>query len=356
MRIVFTVDSMGNGGAEKVVALLSNQFVIDGHDVYIICTGVNKSASFYEINDQIKMFFLEQNTTLFKMFLKVKQMKKIIKNINPHVVISFLPHVNVYTYFALKNTKIPFIVSERNNPKTDPKGFLLRKAKEYVFKKSNLCIFQTQSSKDYYKKIKEHKKVVIHNPFVDNMPDKYIYQRKKTIISVGRLTKQKNLFFLIDCFQKILLNHSDYVLQIYGNGPLKEDLERYVANRNLEENIVFKGVDPDWAKKEKNATAFVLSSIYEGMPNALAEAMFSGIPSISSDCEIGGPRELIENEVNGLLYKTNDVDEVVKCLNAIISDPTLGQKFYDNNKKIVSNYSLKHVTNEWYSAIERILK
>lgn len=291
MKIVFVCDTLGAGGAERVISTLSNEFVDRGHEVSIILMANTNLQPFYELNERVNVIRLIKKIGKKVGFIKKTQLlRKRIKEISPNIVISFLSYVCIYTWLALKNTKIPYIVSERNDPnqRASFKQFLLNKS----FKSASGCVFQTFDASEWYKKIIRNKYAIIYNPvnltFIPNKVD----NRKEEILYVGRFSEQKNVLMLLEAFKSFKENHRQYSLSLYGNGPLKSEIESYIKLNGLQGSVSLKPNSNDWQQKEYTSKLFVLPSKFEGMPNVLSEALCLGIPSVSTNCSIGGPKEL----------------------------------------------------------------
>ena len=351
-RLIFVCDTMNAGGAERVISTLSNEMAKRDIIVTIIGVGDRKEPkSFYGLKGCVRYINFCNKGKRINSFKRVFLLRKTIKNIYPDVVISFLPNANIYTWVALIGTNIPHIVSERNNPYLDPKGFIRRFLKTCSFEAANGAVFQTQDAMSYYSNSINEKGSIIKNPiFINPNCEKESSARCKVVLAVGRLTKQKNYKCLIDAFK--IFNrkkNNEYILKIYGNGPLESQLKDYCASLNISKHVVFAGNDQNWQSKEKNDAMFVLSSDYEGMPNSLAEAMALGIPSISTDCPTGGSRELIQHGVNGFLVRVNDPKDLVDKM-LMINDKN-SNMFSTNNSNMVNEYSSDNITTLWINYI-----
>ena len=335
-NIVFTCDSMSSGGAERVLSILVNEFARQGINVNIIGVSSDNTESFYKLDDNVKYLTLrKEGEKKINPIKRVFKLRKLIKSLKPDIVISFLPHVNVYTFYALFGTGIPYIVSERNDPNRDPKNKLLRLLKRFAFSNANGLVFQTTDAQKYFGKKIAKRSVVINNPLelrysVDTLPT----IRNKTILSVGRLTEQKNYKCLLDAFSEFRKQHSDYNLRIYGEGPLKEELTDYAISLGLTSSVQFMGASSNWQELEYNDAMYILSSDYEGMPNSLIEAMALGIPCISSDCQIGGPKDLIQDGYNGYLFETGNSKDLLNKMNELANNR-------DINNMVSKNLLLK---------------
>ena len=194
---------------------------------------------------------------------------------------------------ALKGSKAKIIVSERNDPRNFQGKTITKLVSRYLMSKADGFVFQTNDACDFYKKYKD-RSVVIPNPVADvpvileRLPNE---QRDKVIVTAGRLVPQKNHEMLIKAFGKIAYRFPEYKLIIYGEGELKEKLQLLSRDLSMGDRVVFPGSVNDLHEKIKNAELFVLSSDFEGMPNALMEAMAMGITCISTDY-CGGPRDI----------------------------------------------------------------
>lgn len=343
-KIVFTCDGMESGGAERVISVLSNEFVKQDYQVTIIGVSTLNTSSFYHIDERVSYITLHYGSKKKIGSLKrILLLRKQFKTLKPDIIISFLPHVNIYTYYASLGLKIPIIVSERNNPKTNPKGFFRRRLKKLAFDAANGVVFQTNEAKWCYKKSIRDKSTVIYNPInekvLEILPSN---KHKKVVLSAGRLVEQKNFKCLIDAFTMFSKNHTDYCLKIYGSGPLLNELQNYASNNGLVKKVFFESANEDWLKIEKDSSMFILSSDYEGMPNALVEAMSVGIPCISTDCPIGGPREIIDDGINGYLVKTNNPEAIANKMEELLIKPLV----YDI-KEFVTKFDVKNIVSLW---------
>lgn len=163
------------------------------------------------------------------------------------------------------------------------------------------CVFQTSDAQKWFPKRLQKKSRIIYNAVKEEF-----YQVDRTpvrgeIVTCGRLTEQKNHRLLIDAFAEVQKIYPFATLKIYGEGALREKLQNQIESLNLNEKVFLMGATNDVAKALQTADLFVLSSDYEGMPNALMEAMAAGVPCISTDCPCGGPRELFGNDNNFLI-------------------------------------------------------
>ena len=353
--IVFTCDSMGSGGAEKVIASLSNEMSKEFNVCVVGVADVNAPSSFYELGDRVEYITLKnKNGKRIRPLKRIFILRKTIKELKPDVVISFLPNANIYTWLSLMFTGIPHITSERNNPRINPKGKVTRTLKKLSFMFSNGSVFQTNDAMNYYPSCVIKKGSVIKNPIVIKhtpKPD----NRNKTVLAVGRLNEQKNYKCLIQAFSYFNNEkNNEYILKIYGEGVLKTELLEYSKSLHIEDKVLFMGSDPNWQEKEFDDAMYVLSSNYEGMPNSLAEAMAIGIPSIATDCPTGGCRDLINDGVNGYLVPIDDPESLAKTMiNLSNNEPNT---FYESTRNLVSDYSTKTISSQWIKFIKCLSK
>ena len=173
------------------------------------------------------------------------------------------------------------------------------------------------------------------------------YKDGDYVLSVGRLSEQKNHFLLIDAFEK-MERPKNLVLKIYGEGPLKEKLEDYIRSKSLEKKVFLMGNSDNLLPIYENASFFVLSSNYEGMPNALIEALSVGLPSIATDCPCGGPKQIISNHVNGVLVPTNDIDALASEMSRLSSSKETRLSYSRASKISSKAFEPSEVLKDWF--------
>ncbi len=355
LKIMFLITGLQTGGAERVMANLANGFVKCGHQVRIVV--MKKAITDYKLVQEVEFVGADAVGRKGKnnIFKGVKFYIKNIKSFSPDIVISFLGKTNVIATFCrlflIKG--IPVVVCERADPNAR-KG-LFGRLNDLLFPCADGCAFQTVAAKDYYK-IKDTSKIeILKNPLSDEFNVKpYMGVRKKEIITAGRLSDQKNHALLIDAFSKIVHKYSDYKLIIYGDGPLKDALYAHINKLGLRERVILPGRVDNIKDKIYESSLFVLSSDFEGMPNALLEAMSLGLPCISTDCPVGGPREIIDNYQNGIIVHVNDSDEMARAIDEVLSNNELAEKLSFNANKIYQNFSMENVIKEWEQFVLRV--
>lgn len=198
---------------------------------------------------------------------------------------------------AITGLHIPLIYSERNDPNRVNQRKVDKIYRKIVEHRADEFVFQTTGAQKCYPKKVQKRSVVILNPLdVTGFPTHDFTVEKKEIVTVGRLEPQKNQKLLINAFSELAKDFPDYTLIIYGEGSLRNELENYIISKGLQSKVVLPGVKNNIQEYIKDASLFVLSSDYEGIPNALIEAMAIGLPCVSTDCSPGGARELIADE------------------------------------------------------------
>lgn len=361
MKILFCIDTMTKGGAERVISNLANMFVNEGNEVYILT--LLKGDSAYQLNDKICIDSLKikegkKNVPekIFSISKNVINMRKYIKRNNFDVIISFLPRASWYSAISTIGLKNKLIISERNDPNSIYRSKFQKKMYRMIYNMADGIVFQTNDAKNFFSKKVQNNSVVISNPvndiFFDNVKVK---KRLKNIVNVGRLSEQKNHKLLIDAFADFSKEYRDYKLIIYGEGPLRKKLETQVNNLGLANKVLLPGIEDNIKDKIYNSSMFVFTSDYEGMPNSLMEAMALGIPCISTDCPCGGPREIIENNVDGILVHVSNKDEITLAMKKIIEE-NLFDSFSEKSKKKMENYKIDIINKKWKQYIKFIVE
>lgn len=276
--------------------------------------------------------------------------RKVIYEIEPDVVVSFLARPNVRLLLAGIHKKFPIIVCERNDPSSDPKSTKMRILRDYIYKRATYISVQTDDAGKYFADKGYSNLRTIPN-FVNTIEYKPMV-RNANVVSVGRLTKQKNQKMLIEAFVASGLYKSGSNLYIYGDGELRTELEALAAASIASEHIFIMKGRNDILDVIRDVGCFVLPSFYEGMPNALMEAMSMGIPCISTDCPCGGPRSLIENRVNGILVPVDDMVATSNAMKEIIEGHEFAENLSKHGLEIRQTHSITNISKLWTNLME----
>lgn len=358
MNITIFIGSTYGGGAERVCCNLANYLANKGHRVKLLTMAETEKT--YELNDNITLTTLlpiqKRNNLYHRTIGRINGLiKYLIKEKEENAYIVMLPKtIDLLIKFrGLTDAKI--IISERGNPEA------YNSKTQYRMKRCALkCdgyVFQTKDAFEWYKKYVDGKKIAIIpnaiNPeFIGNNNCEI---RKKEIIAVGRLSTQKNFELLINAFIAIAADFPLFSLVIYGEGSERERLQYLIDKSGLSERIILAGNVSDMAKHYSEAYAYVLSSNYEGMPNALIEAMASGLPCIATDCPVGGPRYLIQNGQNGVLIPVGSENDLINALKMIMSNEKFARQIGRKAEKIQDELSPSSVYSKWEMYISSIV-
>lgn len=355
-RIMFYSMTMNSGGAERVIANLANELINDNE---VAIATLIKSESYYELNKDIVIFQSSESSkeTIIQRIKNSFRLLNNTKKYEPDIIISFCPTMCFiscfFKIFVKKFRNIKLIISERNDPKNEYKNIISRFLANYLYSKSDVIVFQTKGAKSFFSKKVQNKGVIIPNPINNKFLASNIHQKKDNIIiNVGRLESQKNHELLIKACKNVFKKNNDWILRIYGEGSLKKHLKFLINDLNMNDKIYLMGRCNNLDKELKKGKIFVLCSNYEGMPNALMEAMACGLACVSTDCPCGGPSELIENNKNGLLVPVNNTKELEKAINKIIVDNELQKKLSNNSKRIIELYNFDVIMKDWKIIID----
>lgn len=357
MKIMFCTSSMGKGGSERVISILSNK-LSKNNEVSILINTTKNIA--YKLNEKIKIVELDdkyESNNFIRNITRIKKTRKIIKKETPDIIICFLPMPSFRILIANRKNKIPVIVADRANPQYEYRSRISKILMKILYKKADAFVFQTNEQKEYYDKKIQNKSTIIFNPISDEFIEQKTNRLKeeKIIISIGRLANEKNQKMLINAFSDFSKNNQDYKLKIFGEGPLREELQEQIDILDMKEKIILCGVSDNIKQELEKSEIFVLSSNNEGMPNALIEAMSLGLPVISTDCPCGGARELIVNGVNGILIPVNNKEELTKNIKKLVKDKEFASKLGKNAKKIKTALSTDKIVNQWENYIDAVI-
>lgn len=345
MKILFVIAALRNGGAERVLQVLSNSLAKD-NDISIAILEENENL--YKFDKNIKFIYLDVYKSGFKLNKYIK-LRNCFKEENPDIIISFIDWTNVACVISNVNLCFPLIATE-HNANNYLQNSIFRIIRNFAYKKVSALSVLSKKDYDYYSKFVKNCEV-IYNPFFG---ENYNLEKKENIIlSVARLEDVKGYDGYIKALS--LINREllgQWRIVVAGDGSQKEKLIK-LAN-DLELNIEFLGHIENVSEFYKKAKIFVLNSKSEGLPNVLIESAFYGCARISS--KTYGAEELIEDGVDGILIPVDKSEILANNLERMMKDEKLCENLVKNANKILYKFELKNVLEKWKIFIEKTLK
>jgi glycosyltransferase involved in cell wall biosynthesis len=307
-------------------------------------------------------------------FNKIRQCAAFLKAVfreKPHIIVSMLTHSNIMAISAKLLFRKRVIIGEHNTLSEVTKTkegrrmlwFPTTALVKIFYRFADKIIAVSEGVKtDLVEKfnILPGNVDVIHNPIdlkriseLCNNSIEHVFFREgvPVIVSVGRLVPQKGYDILLKAFSNVI-KEMDARLIILGEGPEKEVLLRLAQDLFIIEKVFFAGFQNNPYKFISKADVFVLSSRYEGLPMVLLEAMACDTPVVSTDCK-SGPREIVQNNICGLLVHTDDMDALSTAILKLLRDKALRERFSISAKQRVKNFAIEKITSEYEKIIYR---
>jgi GalNAc-alpha-(1->4)-GalNAc-alpha-(1->3)-diNAcBac-PP-undecaprenol alpha-1,4-N-acetyl-D-galactosaminyltransferase len=347
-KMILVIPTLKQGGAERVMSELANEWANNGNKVLLVL--LVKSNIFYKLDSKVELvnLGLDINNTnriskainSFRIFLTLR---KFIRRNNPDFVLSFIEKYNIFTLFSAAFLNVNTFVSDRNNPKIiiSKKMELLKKL---FYNNAKGIIAQTSLSKEILCTKTNHDNIrVIPNPvrYIDNTLK---IKKEKIILNVGRLVPEKGQHYLIEMMSH--LKNDEWKLIILGDGPLREKLQIQIDKLDLNNKVILMGSVSNVDEWYIKSSIFAFSSVSEGFPNALVEAMVSGLPSVSFDCD-AGPRDILANNINGFLIPLYDVDMFKNVLQKLMDNVDLRNEIGLEAFKVSERLNIRKVAQEY---------
>jgi len=357
MRILTVGYLHGSGGAEKQIIWLSNQLAEHGYDVTLCVLNENKAP--YTISKLVKVVDLSQaeGRGRLRIWRRFWAFRKLVNSLVPDVTINYNLQSAYFCLGVSKKKRGKVAYSERGDPYDKEYSGLLGVVRDLTVARMDGLVFQSEGARDFFPERVRSRSVIIHNAV--NVPqDRYPMpeDREKRIVSVGRLHPQKNQRLLIDAFALIAQEFPDYTLDIYGDGELHDALQNQIKNLGLESRITIHPSRKDIWDCIYKASLFVLTSDYEGMPNALMEAMALGLPCISTDCRPGGARTLINCGANGMIVPIHDVMAITACMKRLITHPVESDQLARNARHLQDSHTEDMIYGQWNSFLSSLCR
>lgn len=357
-NLLFCIKSLTNiGGAERVFVEISNALSQKGHTVTVLSYDKDDAVSFYKLDPSIQWVKLGLGSTknkanIFETLSRIKELRSIITNIRPQLVVGFMHSIFIPLGIALYGTNIPVIASEHIVPKhysSRPIQALLLITTPLFVKRITCVSDQVRRAYPWFLR---SKMVVIHNPVnnsIQSITRNYSdNENERVLLSIGRLEGQKDFALLVKSFANISPNHPKWKLRIIGEGSLRGSLEALIETTGMTGKIFMPGITNKIEEEYQNADLYVQPSLYESFGLTVAEALSSGLPAIAfENCQ--GVNQLIVSGVNGVLVKSEGSRKkaLSRSLDNLMGNYELLAKFSANSSHTISKYTIGNITAEW---------
>lgn len=350
--VIFVTGSLADGGAEKVMSILASGCAELGADVTLVVVRPKKIV--YPVSEKVKVIqFMDKGKLATAK--RIKKLHQVMKESNSEVVIPFLPIISLYTLIANIGLGKKLIMSERADPRAkfnnlpwkDKIGnFFMRKCGLYSL--ADWMVFQTPDAQSYYSEKIQKKSSIIPNPLdTAKLPGMYEGERKKRIVAAGRFSEEKNFALLIDGFAAFHENFPEYTLTIYGEGALRKDYEMQIQELGLDEYVKLPGFASNLPEKINKAAMYVSTSNHEGISNSMLEALGMGIPTIVTDCPVGGSKMFVHTGDNGVLIQMENKEELVSAMKLIATNSEYVKNISNNAIKIRERLAASNICQQW---------
>ncbi len=359
-KLAFYIGSLNKGGAERVFVNLAEYFQNKGYQIVMV-TQYQKENE-YVLAEGIRRVISDippEETTgsrAVNFYRRMSRLHRIWKKERPDLVLSCVGKNNFMAVVTTMFTKTKPVVSVVGEAKEEYPNRLMKALANLLFPFASGVILQTERSKSFFSQRVSRTSVILPNSLNPLfIRERFRGEREKRIVSVGRLDANKNHEMMICAFAGLAGRYPEYTLTIYGEGELREHLQKLIASLGLEEKVFLPGVVPDVAERIEKAALFLLVSYSEGVSNALIEALALGLPVIATDVPSGGTQELIRHGENGLIIPPGDEEALKAAMERLLSDGEYAERLGEQAHKIQERLAPERVNRQWQEYFESIL-
>lgn len=323
-KITFVIADLGAGGAQRVIASLANELARQpGSHVDVVSLSAPREGTFFSFHPDVALRYAAVNRAS-KGFLsgvlanlkRVAVLRGILKELQSDVVISFLAETNCKVLLSAVGLGVPVIVSERSDPYLYPDIALWRVLRRFTYPLASHLVCQTQYAADYFSDLS--RKSVIYNPVIIAEGTGAAPCAEPYILGVGRQSHEKGFDLLIRAHAHVLSQGVDLKLVLAGDGPDRAQLVQLAQTLGTTSQVIFAGAQSDLSGYYRHAHMFVLPSRFEGMPNALLEAMAYGCAVVVTP-DFKAAAEIVTHGHNGVIAQSATpaafADQIIELYN-----------------------------------------
>jgi GalNAc-alpha-(1->4)-GalNAc-alpha-(1->3)-diNAcBac-PP-undecaprenol alpha-1,4-N-acetyl-D-galactosaminyltransferase len=315
--VTFVISDLGAGGAQRVATTLASHLFDQGHDVSFV-TLAGKDTDFFALPGAMVRISLDQidnsnsaGKAIAANVKRVLRLRKAIRTIGAGTVVSFVGSTNILTILATAGLGTRVVISERNDPARQSLGRIWDLLRKAIYRFADVVTANSQGALDTMRAyVPIRKLALVRNPLAmpntettGHTTEHRVFQ-SPTVLSVGRLTRQKGYDVLLRAFAQ-LNGRANWRLAIAGDGELREELGAFAENLGIAQQTYWMGAVKDPFTLYREAEFMVLASRFEGVPNVLLEAMVCGLPAIITNGS-PGPLEYVEDGHNGIIVDADD--------------------------------------------------
>ena len=354
MQATLFIGRLAGGGGEKVLAMIANHLVSNGWEVDIVTLLENEvDREQLHLDSRINTIDIHPNHR--KSYSQnvpywLRNIRRTINSRKPDIVLSFFGRINALVLTSTIGMNVPIVVSERNDPKRDRRGWFMLKYCDFVYRRATAIVFQTKYEQSCFSAVHASRSHIIYNP-LDIVEVKNGPVERNLIVSVGRLERQKNQQMLINAVEKVRKRVPDVRCELYGEGALRDELQQTIDRLGLQNKVLLAGEKSNVLEYVTKSRAFVMTSDYEGLSNAQMEAMMMGKICVSTDYQ--GVDELITDGENGVIVPRNDVSRLADVLTEILLDE---EGKYDemgrNARKRIQAFNSSIIMGQWNQLLQ----
>lgn len=351
--VLLIINSLTAGGAERVTVGLYNFLNKHGFDAHLFVT--SRSSRSKEVYSVEVLENLHSGGRSLNKIVRaqenIRSLSILLRHLKPSWVISLGASYGLLGACGVYR-KAKTVLSERNWPPSFYSAKELRRVSK-IYRKADVVVFQTDDAAKCFSKDIQEKGIVIPNPAPSNLPE-WTGEKSRNIIYYGRLDIQKNPQMAIKAFAKFSETHTDYSLEVYGAGSEKETLIRLSGELGVLDKVSFYAPSKSIHDIASKSLMYVNTSEYEGISNAVLEALSMGMPCVCTDCLGGGTRLLIQNDFNGKLVQRDDYQAMARAMEDIADDASFSRRLSSNARESISLFSESSIFSKWIDILNNI--
>lgn len=356
MKILFLINSLHTaGGTERVTTIITNALSQRGYEVGVVALH-GGGEPFFELSKNVKLHYINARgykNIYFSFLSNVGKLRRLYKNEKPNFVVDVCSAMSLMSILAARGGVTKVITWEHFNSNVDWNPITTPLSRKLATKKAvKIVVLSNQDARNYQKRYGATNVMVIANPVTIQSAEPSKLDKKR-VLAIGRFTEQKGFDLLLESWSKVRMQNEGWELRIIGQGDMQEKLRQSVQYFGIEGSIEILPPTTDVISEYQNASIYVMSSRFEGLPLVLIEAMAMGLPIVSFDCETG-PRDLVESGITGVLVEPLNIDRLAQELDTLMADKVKQVEYSKNAIEKSKKYNVNAIIQHWTELFENL--